>query len=293
MSHMAMRLGAAVNSFLDPLGIRLTRARVPTDPNLYGLNLYPEKHRPAAPLYLNLGAGGFYHQYWHNLDNPSPWYAKDQEGRVNISHDLTSKDPLPIDSNTLKVAYSSHLIEHLGDEDVRRMFREVFRCLNSGGFFRVTCPDNDLAYDAYRRGDLAFWHWDSIYGNSSIEQRLLERFASELTWNHPDPRCKKYSDSEIRAILNELPAAEAFDFFTKQIPPEVQRDHPGNHMNWFNVGKVTRMLAEAGFTEIWESRYRQSRCAQIRGSQLFDRTDPELSLYVECQKGVLSGRNID
>lgn len=272
------RVGTVANELLAPVGVRLERVRVEYE----DLGLYPEQQRPETPRYLNIGAGAFYHPYWHNLDHPSDWYAGWQ--RIHISHDLMSQKPFPIGSETLKVVYTSHVVEHIRDDDVQYMFEEVYRCLQPGGFFRITCPDIDLEYDAYWRGDLAFWWWTSPYGAVSIEQRFLEHFAAALTLNHPDKHCKKYTDEEIRKVFAELPQEEALDFFTKQIPPEVQRARPGDHMNWFNISKLTTMLQKAGHKDIWESRFGQSKCALLRNTRLFDCNHPGDSLHIECQK---------
>jgi hypothetical protein len=45
-----------------------------------------------------------------------------------------------------------------------------------------------------------------------------------------------------------------------------------------------RMLLEAGFSQVYESRYAQSHCPELRDKTLFDTTCPELSVYVECRK---------
>jgi len=123
-----------------------------------------------------LAAGAFYHPYWHNLDTPNDFYASSQRGHLHIEHDLTSRQPLPFDTDSLKVVYISHVVEHISDEDVQYCFAEVYRCLQSGGFFRITCPDIDLEYDAYCRGDLTVWMWPTPW-----ERGVLA--LSKDSWN--------------------------------------------------------------------------------------------------------------
>jgi predicted SAM-dependent methyltransferase len=250
----------------------------------HDLRHYGEKQKPDCPRYLNIGAGGFFHPCWHNLDKPSDWYGQSLADNVHLSHDLMSHETFPLKSETLKVAYTSHVIEHLRDNDVQHMFCEVFRCLQSDGFFRITCPDMDLEYEAYRRGDLAFWYWPSPYGAMSIEQRFLEHFASSLTSHHPSELQEKYEDGHIREVFSQLPKEDAFNFFTERVMLDVQKKYPGDHMNWFNSEKITRMLRKAGFENTWDSRYGQSECPLLRETKLFDNTHPEFSLYIECQK---------
>ncbi|HEY6328416.1 MAG TPA: methyltransferase domain-containing protein [Blastocatellia bacterium] len=275
-------IGQLCNKVLNPLGVKLVRVATPGAPTDFAL--YGEYARPQLPKYVNIGAGSFFHPLWHNLDNPHPWYSRNAAPKIDIGHDLMSGQPLAIEDGSLRIAYTSHTIEHLRDEDVALMFAEVYRCLAPGGYFRITCPDIDLDYDAYLRGDLDFWWWPSPNGGVCIEERFVERFASALVPRHPATTAKQYSPEEIRSVFSSLPKEKALDYFSKQVPLEVQHAYPGNHMNWFNENKLTEMLGHAGFERIWRSRFRQSKCAPLRNAALFDRTDPELSLYIECQK---------
>jgi hypothetical protein len=72
---------------LEPGGVRLVHALSPHD----DLHVYPETGWPASPRYVNVGAGAFYHPYWHNFDVPNDYYAKDQGDRVHVPFDLHSR----------------------------------------------------------------------------------------------------------------------------------------------------------------------------------------------------------
>lgn len=282
MNNFFRILAKVVNKTISPIGMQI----VPTQPSYGRLDIYPEKERPETPRYINIGAGSFYHPYWHNVDTPNDFYASIQRGHIHINHDLTSQQSLPFNSDTIKVFYISHVIEHLSNECVRFYFAEFHRCLQSGGFIRLTCPDIDLEYDAYCRGDLSFFMWPTPWGKRSfsLEQRFLEHFATVLTFNQPETACHKYTDEEIRAVISKLPKEEALNFFINQIPLASEHSYPENHMNWFNVNKIQAMLRKAGFENIYESKYNQSKCPLMRNTQLFDSTTPGLSLYLECQK---------
>ena len=141
------------NKILAPLGIEVVRVKNETQ----DISLYEESARSETPLYINIGAGNFYHPYWHNVDTPNEYYANSQVGRLHVQYDLTSHQPLPFADNSIKVAYTSHVIEHISNVDVEYLFREIYRCMQPGGYFRITCPDIDLEYDAFCRNDEAFW----------------------------------------------------------------------------------------------------------------------------------------
>jgi predicted SAM-dependent methyltransferase len=275
-------LAKVANRIIRPFGIQVVRVQ----PEYGRLDLYVKKERPEPPRYVNIGAGSFYHPYWHNLDTPNDFYASSQKSHLHIQHDLTSHQPLPFDDDSLQVVYMSHVIEHLTDEDVQYCFVEVNRCLRPGGFFRITCPDIDLEYAAYCRGDVTLWMWPTPWGERSfsIEQRFLEHFATALTLNYPDDAWHKFTDEEIRDIFSKLPKEEALGFFVNQIPSRPEQTHPENHVNWFNSAKLLAMLKKAGFEGVYESRYGQSKCPLMRNTRLFDSTVPDISLYVEGQK---------
>ncbi|MCK6186788.1 methyltransferase domain-containing protein [Pseudomonas sp. EYE_354] len=270
-----------INQVLSPLGLEINKIDRGTN-----TSAYEETHRPKTPRYLNIGAGSFFHPYWHNLDNPNEYYKNDQKDNLNIQHDLTSRNAIPLEDNSLKVAYTSHVIEHLNDDDVEFLFSEVYRCLQPGGFFRITCPDMGLEYDAYLRGDALFWKWPNAYGvyNTSIEQCFLDHFATALTETHPIKSEQRITNKEIREIFLNLPKREAFNSIIERVPKDIQKDHYGDHINWFDADKITEMLRKSKFSKIYESRYLQSHSPILRNKALFDSTCPELSLYIECRK---------
>ncbi len=277
-----MGVAHTVNKLLRPLGIRLA----PAVPAYGSLELYPEKVRPSQPVYVNIGAGDFYHPYWHNLDTPNEFYAKGQVGNLHVQHDLTSGLPLPFEHDSLKAVYISHVIEHLSNVHVQHCFAEVYRCLCPGGYFRITCPDMDHEYEAYRRGDFTLWSWPTPWGTRSTtpEQKFLEHVATVLTTEAAEPSGRRLTDEEIRRILTTHPKEEALQYFVDQIPENLRTIRPEYHVNWFNVRKLEIMLRSASFDTVYESRYGQSRCPLMRNTQLFDCTVPGLSLYMECQK---------
>jgi len=247
----------------------------------WDLLLYEEKSLPVKPVYLNIGAGSFFHPRWHNLDWVSEKYAYQQKS-VNIEMDLKSKEPFPVKQNSVKIAYTSHLIEHLPQHCVEHIFKETYKVLKQGGIFRITCPDIDLEYNAYINGKS--WLGRSVSSATSKEQIFLERFAYVLTEKANFNQTKKYTDEEIKSVFFSKSKEEALDYFINQIPDEANDAYPGAHMNWFNENKLFGMLKKVGFTNIKSSRFGQSAAIQLRNVDFFDNTHPYISLYVECYK---------
>ncbi len=52
--------------------------------------------------FYNVGAGGFYHRYWTNVDYDSEWY-RGRHDHPFLKYDLTSGEPLPIETGTAEI----------------------------------------------------------------------------------------------------------------------------------------------------------------------------------------------
>jgi predicted SAM-dependent methyltransferase len=93
-------------------------------------------------LMLNIGCGTTHHPDWINLD------VSTTEPSV-LQVDINSGLPFPADSIT--VCYSSHLLEHLDLDDVRKFLAECMRVLKRGGLIRLAVPDLESIAREYLR----------------------------------------------------------------------------------------------------------------------------------------------
>ena len=126
--------------------------------------------------FYNVGAGGFSHPCWTNVDYGSDWYGPVQSNFVQ--YDLLGTDPLPVADGTAEIVYSSHTIEHIPEDAAQRLFNEAYRVLRPGGYVRLTCPDSDLSLAALRRDDEDFFYWDR--SGTPIEHKWLDHGATSL-----------------------------------------------------------------------------------------------------------------
>lgn len=95
---------------------------------------------------VHLGPGQEkYMEGWINLD------ANFVTARVDVWADLGG--PLPFRDATVDAFYSHHVIEHLPDSVIARLFGEMYRCLKPGGVIRVGGPDGDVAIRKFLEGD--------------------------------------------------------------------------------------------------------------------------------------------
>ena len=274
------QLKMATRKLSNAIGLHLIKSRN----SRWQYELYNIAERPIAPCFVNLGAGTFYHPFWHNVDMPNTFY-KHQQDKIHLSHDFSSLDKFPFETESVEIFYTSHVIEHLTDEAVVNMFKEAYRSLSKGGIIRITCPDMQLQYEAYSGNDPHFWTNLSPWGrhNHELAHRFVENFASCLCNKERFPNIF-LSKEEIDICLKSMPMNEFFDSIISKIPARMNSDYPEGHINWFTMEKLIYLLRSAGFNSIFRSGYLQSRKASMREPRLFDGTCPELSLYIEAIK---------
>jgi len=239
--------------------------------------------------YYNIGAGNFSHPDWINVDFPSEHYRSVQAQQAFIAHDLMSCADLPIETGSADIVYCSHTIEHVTDEAVQKMLDEAYRVLKPGGGLRLVTPDIALAHRNWLRRERRFFNPRIIstgYGippiGASVTQMWLHHFASQLsTIDADDTAVRKFSDAEIEAVFADSDLEIGLDYFCKQARFNPRR--PENHINWFDEQKLTEMVMDAGFVDVWRSGLGQSVYPAMRDVQLFDR-HYAISLYVEASK---------
>lgn len=262
-------------------------------------DLYPEESIINKRFY-NIGAGGFYHPYWTNVDYDSEWYAFNRDLTLQgIQYDLLALEPLPIDTGSAEVVYSSHTVEHITNAAAQNLFSEAYRILKPNGYIRITTPNINLEYRAFKENDRKYFFWINTYSieanwqrakytmplnKASTEQIFLAHFASSVSTLHADGAPERIDDAELNRIFATLKFEVALDYCISKCPLEIQRKYPGNHLNWWNYDKMVSMLKKAGFTKIYLSGYGQSYCPILRDLALFDNTHPKISLYVEAIK---------
>lgn len=273
------------------------------DPDVSDINMYINTWGAAClvkkPFY-NIGAGTFWHPAWTNMDYESKWYSSSSKyTRTGITYDLLSMSPFPIETNSANVVYSSHTVEHISDQAAQNMFNEAHRILKKGGVMRITTPDIDLYFRAYKNKDRSFYFWMDLFSTPSEVTRIklakpmneasdgeifLYQFASSVSPLHADGAQERIMDIELENIFTEKEYEDALNYCTAKCPLEIQKKYPGNHINWWNKNKLMRMLKNAGFTDVFPSGYGQSSCPILRNTHYFDNTHPKISLYVEAVK---------
>ena len=292
-------ISSIIKKVFDKLGLQISRRHtkdenIPMYTRLFGDESVRNKN------FYNIGAGSFNHSCWTNVDFKSDWYKEYNAGAGNgIDFDLFSCQPLPIESNTAQIVYTSHTIEHLNDAAVQNIFNETYRILKPGGFFRIVTPDIDIEYRAYLQNDRDYFYWIDFYSTEKDYKRVkirkplnqettaqvfLEDFAAQASEISLNGAPKRISDEELKTLFATMPFEQAMDYCTSLCTVEIQKQNPGNHINWFNEKKLFAMLTKAGFKTMHRSAHGQSFCPVLRDLNFFDSTLPKVSMYVEAVK---------
>ena len=194
----------------------------------------------------------------------------------------------------VEFAYSGHTIEHLSDHAVRRLFAKLFSSMRPGGVIRVECPDLDVMLDDYkcvhdkdrkvtRQIVQITGQWNMERVDRRYAQEHLKVLAGIVSYSdqHSNMLTPMCSAEEFDEKMTTLSNAEFGDWAVSLLTPEQLRDSH-LHRNWFNFGKLTSFLTDAGFSGV-------VRCAPAQTHYGFrmniNRTHRSwCSLYVEAIK---------
>ncbi|WP_100753538.1 class I SAM-dependent methyltransferase [Vibrio salilacus] len=255
--------------------------------------LYSDDVIEQRPFY-NIGAGSFFHPLWRNVDFSNSWY---KDNKININYDLMELKPLPIDSDSAEIIYTSHTLEHINEEAVDNILSESFRVLKRNGVIRITVPDVNLYYEAYINNDKEFYR-NSIkfYSDHTVIESLelnpmseaslgaifLYYFAATVSPLTKYSNKHNITDEQLKDIFNKHSYPKALDLICKNCHFDPKKS--GYHINWMNTDKIIEKLEKLGFSEVYASAYGQSRNAALRDTKFFDNTVPGVSCYIEARK---------
>jgi len=243
--------------------------------------LIPQKLRPFG-ISVYLHALRYYFYLYRLLFRPNPKYlAVAEQNYITLfppqwtSVCIENAD-LIVDLETeysfkrddVIFAYSGHTIEHLSDDAVRRLFKNLASSMRSGGVIRVECPDLDLLLDDYKcvhdtdrkvtkQMLESVGHWNmpkvsdggvkEVYAQEHI--KILAGIVSYFDRKYNAAVPPVCSIEEFNEKISTLSNAEFGDWAVSLLTPEKLRDSY-LHRNWFNFAKLQKFLTGAGFSGV-------------------------------------------
>lgn len=248
---------------------------------------------------LNIGGGpNFISVGWLNLEeikygiNTSPFK-------------LTPDCRFPLQDSSVKVAYTSHCIEHLDNATIDGVLRETLRVLKKGGELVVKVPDFDLLLDAWKSNDESMfanelWSYNSIihtWKNRNIEDCLDYRavmffcgFYNDayggLFGTNIEKDKNPYHGPPIVDVkfLRELIAESTPSEISKELSKIVMQNEKGyhfNHRNAWSRSEFSQLIESAGLEVITLDKQKiLNNCQKIPG--ILEMKDQ--SMYCQARK---------
>ncbi|MEO0412185.1 MAG: class I SAM-dependent methyltransferase, partial [Pseudomonadota bacterium] len=240
-------------------------------------------------LNLNVGASDTIIKGFINLDYQSDWY--DAKRKKSFVHYDMRTDNLPYETSSVDNIFCSHVIEHVEEEHVVKFLKEAHRTLKPGATLRLVCPDTSFLW-AVSQFDNAYWDWlKSFYRNrSSLDDVSQLTSADCLTHVSATRHCKFFDTlhdyNKSNRYTSKSPNLSGdykaeMDLLTQDL--SFDPDYVSTHISWWDFEKLKDNAEKAGFAHVIQSKFQGSVSAHMRGPN-FDRTHPEMSLYVECIK---------
>lgn len=152
-----------------------------------------------------------------------------------LIHDV--RKPLPFEDASLDAVYASHLLEHLYLDEAQRLLRECLRVLAPGGVLRVVVPDL-----------------------RTIVADYVERIATSGR--------EEAGDRLNQRLLLRSPRAPAGNAVYR-IYSGLKEFH--SHKWMYDADSLQAHFRDAGFKEVTEMQFHQSRIAGIEAVEHADR----------------------
>jgi SAM-dependent methyltransferase len=222
---------------------------------------------------IHLGGGAnWFLPRWENID----FYHTSVF--VDYIIDFRLKNPLPFQRKSVLAIFTSHVLEHLDDDAVKHLLSECHRILKSNGILRISVPDMNRAFKAYREKNWSFFDRGGVLckGNE-LERKLVNFFASYKEGN--------YSGGPIvtpEEVIEKMRTLDKYSFCKWCVSLIPHSATYIAHVNAFDFDKLQQMLKNIGFKRIYKSRFRKSRLKSMQATEFDNR--PIVSLYIEAIK---------
>lgn len=236
----------------------------------------------SSKVNLNIGSGGYNIEGFIDLDIKSDKYNKER-AKSFVEYDIRN-DELPYKDNTVDNIYCSHVIEHIEEKYVSNFFKETGRVLKKNGILRISTPDAKFLWKMMLKGK-DYWrteryeNWFKSRNHDYINFDEIDFFIREIA----TAKLRIFSEKNLNYYNQVKDNMHDYDKVLDILGNnKLDPNNIGYHITAWDFDKILK-LSSNFFSDIIESKYRSSISNDMR-SEAFDKTCPEMSLYVDFRK---------
>ena len=261
--------GAVLNRYDSSLTIYSSRE----DRNMYA------SYAPQS-IFCNFGSGAFQHPKWLSFDYPgqSKYYKalKGEPGKNFSPIDLcTSNLRLPFEDNSVELIYCSHTLEHLEEDKAIHFLTECHRILKHNGVFRLVVPDISRLF-----------YFSRLISNQPIEDQIKKSVILSTAFYGFHPSRVLSDEIVIKAMSDSNYHHETFIMRVKEmgISDKFDGNNPESHISFWDYEKLKKYGVNIGYKCCLPFNMGSSTAAPFKNIEIFDSSEPQLSIYVELIK---------
>lgn len=282
-SKFLPKINRLINKHLYLIGVGSSINRYDSTFSLYSSfsdsKLYEKYNK--KEIFCNFGSGAFFHQRWRNFDLPgqSPYY-KALQGRANKDYlPVNLCEPnlkLDLENDSVTLIYLSHTIEHLEDKFANHFLKECYRILKKRGIIRIAFPstDNDFRIASLINLQTSI----SLAAKKNILKTAGEHILTDSSI---------LSEDKIQSILKSInfnPELYIERCLAAGVSASFDDSNPGRHVSFWNYEKILKVSERYGFRYCIPMYQGRSLARPFENLDVFDQTEPHISLYVELVK---------
>lgn len=243
-------------------------------------------HNRKNCLNLNIGCGDYILPDFVNLDFIHKKYHKGKKPN-NIMHFDMRNDDIPFSDNTVDNIYVSHVIEHIEKHYVDKFFSECFRVMKKGAVLRIAVPDFEFLFNVGSFQN-EYFAWRQInlkksdaYIASVSQFDQVDFFIREVATPKGRYYKKKVDVTAIDRNTVFLNYQKTFRNICAGL--KFREENSSDHITPWDYSAIAALAEEKGFSRYIKSKCEGSVSSAMQGP-LFDRTVPQMSLYVDIIK---------
>jgi len=232
-------------------------------------------------IFCTFGSGSFSHNRWINYDYPGQSdYYKAIQGKENIDffsiNLCVANLALPHEDNSVSLIYCSHTLEHLELHFGKKFLEECHRILKDGGIMRIAVPSTDNDHKIA----------SIINSQEKISIHTKGDVCAQVAHHILTDSISLGAEKIYQLMVNSGFDAKHFykNAIAEGVSSKFSPNNPERHIAFWNYSALLNISKELSFKACIPL-YRGASLAQpFLNLNVFDTTEPQISLYVELVK---------